>query len=191
MSDLLESARAWIADVHPHARHLERTLDWLVDLDPEAATATRIAAVTHDIERAFPDPGSQRVPGLDFDSPRYIRWYQDRCADIVAGWLRDHGADEAMLREVEALVRAHEDGGWPEVDLIQAADSLSFLEVMVPVVERWTTDGPAPPERAAEKLRLMRRRISPSLERPQALADPMLAAGLERIDGVAVEVAEP
>lgn len=142
MSDLLESARAWIADVHPHARHLERTLDWLVDLDPEAATATRIAAVTHDIE-------------------------------------------------VEALVRAHEDGGWPEVDLIQAADSLSFLEVMVPVVERWATDGLAPPERAAEKLRLMRRRISPSLERPQALADPMLAAGLERIDPVAAEVAEP
>jgi hypothetical protein len=61
MSDLLESARAWIADVHPHARHLERTLDWLVDLDPEAATVTRIAAVTHDIERAFPDPGSQWV----------------------------------------------------------------------------------------------------------------------------------
>jgi hypothetical protein len=136
MSDRLESARAWIADVHPHARHLERTLDWLVDLDPEAATATRIAAVTHDIERAFPDPGSQ-------------------------------------------------------VDPIQAADSLSFLEVMVPVVERWVTDGLAPPERAAEKLRLMRRRISPSLERPQALADPMLAAGLERIDGVGAQVAEP
>ena len=133
MSDLLETARAWIADVHPHARHLERTLDWL----------------------------------------------------------RDQGADEAMLREVEALVRAHEDGGWPEVDLIQAADSLSFLEVMVPVVERWVTDGLAPPERAAEKLRLMRRRISPSLDRPQALADPMLAAGLERIDAVGAQVAEP
>ena len=58
----------------------------------------------------------------------YVRWHQDRCADIVAGWLRDQGVDEAMLREVEALVRAHEDGGWPEVDLIQAADSLSFLE---------------------------------------------------------------
>jgi hypothetical protein len=65
MSDRLESVRAWIADVHPHARHLERTLDWLVDLDPEAATATRIAAVTHDIERTFPDPGSQWIPARD------------------------------------------------------------------------------------------------------------------------------
>jgi hypothetical protein len=55
--------------------------------------------------------------------------------------------------------------------------------------QAWTADGLAPPERAAEKLRLMRR--SPSLERPQALADPMLAAGLERIDALAAVVAEP
>jgi hypothetical protein len=42
-------------------------------------------------------------------------------ADALVAALPDGG-------ELKALVRAHEDGGWPEVDLIQAADSLSFLE---------------------------------------------------------------
>jgi hypothetical protein len=52
VSAVLERAREWIAEVHPHARHLERSLDWLLELDPDASEAARIAAVTHDIERA-------------------------------------------------------------------------------------------------------------------------------------------
>ncbi len=39
----MEQARAWVEDVHPHARHLVRTLDWVVDLDPEASEALQIA----------------------------------------------------------------------------------------------------------------------------------------------------
>jgi len=34
---ILERAQEWMADVHPHARHLERTLDWLLELDPQAS----------------------------------------------------------------------------------------------------------------------------------------------------------
>jgi hypothetical protein len=52
---VLDRAQAWVADVHPHARHLERTLDWLLALDPHASERARIAAATHDIERAYPD----------------------------------------------------------------------------------------------------------------------------------------
>jgi hypothetical protein len=55
MSELLERARVWIADVHPHAGHLERTLLWVERLGPDAGEAVRIAAVTHGVERAFPD----------------------------------------------------------------------------------------------------------------------------------------
>ena len=32
MSELLARAQTWIADVHPHARHLQRTLHWLLVL---------------------------------------------------------------------------------------------------------------------------------------------------------------
>ena len=57
MTALLERAHDWVASVHPHLRHLERTRDWVVELDPDASEALQLAALTHDIERAFPDPG--------------------------------------------------------------------------------------------------------------------------------------
>ena len=129
---ILERAREWVAEVHPHARHLERTLDCLLELDPGASEAARIAAVTHDIERAYPDDSAGWDSARDWDSPEYNRWHQDRCADIVASGLRERGAPDALADEVAGLVRVHEDGGWPEADLVQAADSLSFLETMVP-----------------------------------------------------------
>jgi hypothetical protein len=127
VSDLTARAREWALSVHPHAHHLDRTLDWVVELEPGASEALRIAAVTHDIERAFPDPDASWDSARDWDSPEYNRWHQDRCADLVAAWLRDQGADAALVERVDALVRAHEDGGWPEADALQAADSLSFL----------------------------------------------------------------
>ena len=111
MSELLERAQAWIAEVHPHARHLERTLDWLVELDADASEAARIAAATHDIERAYPDGASPWDSARDWDSVEYNRWHQDRCAQIVADGLRERGASDQLTREVAGLVRVHEDGG--------------------------------------------------------------------------------
>jgi len=148
MSDVLARAQAWIADVHPHARHLERTLDWLLELDPGASEALQIAAATHDIERAYPDTAAGWDSARDWDSVEYNRWHQDRCADLVAPGLRDRGAGEELARAVADLVRVHEDGGWPEADLLQAADSVSFLETMAPVIVEWVQSGRAPRDRA-------------------------------------------
>jgi hypothetical protein len=69
VSELLDSCRAWMAEVHPHARHLERTLDWLLELDPGASEAARIAAATHDVERAYPDPAAGWDSAVSWDSP--------------------------------------------------------------------------------------------------------------------------
>lgn len=179
--ELLDRAQAWVADVHPHARHLERTLDWLLALDPHASERARIAAATHDIERAYPDRAATWDSARDWDSADYNRWHQDRCADLVAAGLRERGAGDGLAREVEALVRAHEDGGWPEADLVQAADSLSFLETMVPLVLGWVESGRAPRERAAGKLRHSVERISPSLPRARELGERLLGPALSRL----------
>ena len=179
MTELLDRARAWVLDVHPHAQHLDRTLDWVVELAPDAPDALRIAAVTHDIERAFPDPVATWDSARDWDSPAYNRWHQDRCADLVSDWLREHGADPALVGAVDALVRAHEDGGGPEADLLQAADSLSFLETMVPVVLRWSERGYA--DNAAAKLRHSLARIAPEQERARALAAPLVERALAQL----------
>ncbi len=181
---MLERAQAWIADVHPHARHLERTLDWVLQFDPGASEALQIAAATHDIERAYPDGAAGWDSARSWDSPEYNRWHQDRCADLVAPGLVERGAGEDLARSVADLVRVHEDGGWPEADLLQAADSLSFLETMIPVVLDWVSSGRAPRARAEGKLRHCVTRISPDLPRARELGEALLAPALSRLRGV-------
>jgi hypothetical protein len=176
--ELLARARAWVEEVHPHARHLLRAEAWVVALDPEAAPGLRLAAALHDIERAFPDPEAEWDSARDWDSPAYNRWHQDRCAEIAADWLRRQGAHEPLVAEVDALVRVHEDGGWHEADLLQAADSLSFLETMVPLVVGWVESGRAPRERAAAKVRNAVDRMSPELRHAHELAAPYLEDAL-------------
>jgi hypothetical protein len=189
VSELLPRARAWVADVHPHARHLLRTEDWLVTLDEGAGEGLRLSAVLHDIERAFPDPDASWDSARDWASPEYNRWHQDRCADIAGEWLREQDAPPDLVAEVQALIRVHEEGGWPEADLLQAADSLSFLETMVPLVLGWVESGRASHDAAAGKLRQSLTRIQPGLTQARALAEPLLDAGLRELD--AVRAGEP
>lgn len=168
-----------MAEVHPHSRHLLRTLEWLVELDPRASEAVRIAAVTHDAERAFP-PAEAGPSSLDRPiSPVYERWHQDRSARIVGDWLLAQGAGPELALEVVSLVEVHEDGGSPEAALLQAADSLSFLEVQVEVFAGFVIRGDLSEEAARAKLQRMHDRITVPVARE--LAGPMLDAGLARI----------
>ncbi|HVU70386.1 MAG TPA: DUF4202 family protein [Ktedonobacteraceae bacterium] len=125
-------AMAWVTRHYSRADHLVETENWLLRLQPEAAEALRLAALTHDMERAFPGPDSPKARagiGVDHD---YNRAHSERSARMVGAYLREQEADEALVEEVEKFIRAHEYGGWPEANLLQAADSLSFLEVNIP-----------------------------------------------------------
>ena len=182
MSELLERATAWMAERHPHFRHMQRTLEWAVEIDPQASEAVRIAAITHDAERAYPEGDWDSA--VSWNDPEYNRWHQQRCAQIVAGWLREQGASDELTAAVERIVRVHEDGGFPEADVVQAADSLSFLETMVHVIAEWVQSGRAPRENAEGKARHSLERISPSLAQAREEAEPLLAAALQRLAAV-------
>jgi hypothetical protein len=129
-STLVEAARRWVVDKYPYNRdHLLCALDWLDRIAPGSHEAVRLAALTHDMERAFPGPDSPQLKSLN--DPVYTTLHSERSARIVGTWLRGHGASEALVQSVETLILAHETGGWLEADLVQAADSLSFFDTNI------------------------------------------------------------
>jgi hypothetical protein len=179
VSRLVGRAEEWIAP-YRNARHLERTRDWLLVLDPDAGEALVLAALTHDMERHFPGGPSMDPATTPPDDPDYRREHSERSARIASEWLRDEDADQALVAEVGRLVVAHEIGGTADENLLQAADSLSFLEVNDELVARWYVEGRCSRERAKEQLAHMLNRIR--VERAAELAQPLYEQALATVD---------
>ena len=167
---LEDRACGWI-EPYWNADHLVRTRDWLLELDPGAGEAARLAALTHDMERHFPGGPVQDLAVWPEDEVEYRRLHSERSAQIVGEWLRAEGADEELVAEVERLIVAHETGGATDEDLVQAADSLSFLEVNPKVLAAWYTSGRAGKDRAKAQAQWMFERIR--VERARELARPL------------------
>ena len=92
-------------------------------IEADASERLRIAAVLHDIERAFPDREATWDSARDWDSPAYNRWHQDRCAVIAARWLSDQGVDGELVGGVERLIRV---GGYVKLLLtMPSGDAMS------------------------------------------------------------------
>ena len=91
-----------------------------------------------------------------------------------------HADIAELAAEVERLSVAHEIGGLSDEDLLQAADSLSFLEVIPPVVAGWFTSGRCSRERAKAQLRWMHDRIR--VPRARELAGPLYEEALRIVD---------
>lgn len=178
---LEQRAEVWIAP-YWNAQHLLRTRDWLLELAPDAPDALRVAAVVHDCERMFPG-GPPVDPRLAPDDSDYIRAHSERSAELASGWLRENEVDASLIAEVHELVRLHEVGGSPPADLLQAADSISFLEVNDGLVVRWIEEGRASVAQARAKVDHMFERIRP--HRARELAAPFHAQSLKRIENAA------
>lgn len=167
---LWPTAVAWIEPYYD-SPHLRATVLWLVRLDPSAPEPVLLAALTHDMERHFPG-GTQpnKAEGL-WDDLEYNTRHAQRSADIVSDWLRTQGMPEPFVQLVIPAILQHEFGGSPTGNLMQAADSLSFLDVNAPLVARWVTGGETSLRHALRKLEWMYERIQ--LEQARELARPL------------------
>lgn len=170
MTELERSALEWI-EPYWNAEHLRRARDWLLELDSQASEALRLAALTHDIERHFPGGPAQDLTKAPEENLAYRREHSERSAGFVRGWLAEQGADGTLVEEVVRLIRLHELGGDAEADLLQAADSLSFLEVNIDLPATWEAEGLCSRERGLDQHRWMFERIR--LERARELARPL------------------
>ena len=180
-SPLVDAARTWVIDCYPWNRvHLLKALEWLDRVAPDSPEAIRLATLTHDMERAFPGPDQPVVKTLS--DPDYERQHSLRSARIVGTWLREHHANETLVEHVEALIVAHEFGGWPEADLVQAVDSLSFLETNIELFLGFVRSGKHPAHEVRKKFNQMFGRIQ--VPRLKLLAEPLIERALEQLDAV-------
>ena len=81
---------------------------------------------------------------------------------------------------MQRLITLHEFGGLDGADLVQAADSLSFLETLRDVVRRWVTGGECDVRQARAKHRYMAERIR--VPEARRLAEPLLVQALASLD---------
>jgi hypothetical protein len=152
------AALAWVEPYYD-SPHLKQTVVWLVRLEPAAPQALLVAALTHDMERHFPGGTQPDKAAGAWDDVEYNTRHARRSAEIVAGWLRSEDTPEEFIGRVAPPILEHEFGGSPEGDLMQAADSLSFLEVNAGLTARWVLDGETTIEHARRKLQWMYERI--------------------------------
>jgi len=156
---VIEVVRNWVRERSPQASHLEQTLAWTIELEPSASEELQIAALSHDMERAFPEGSPKWESDRGWSDPLYDIAHSERSARFVGDFLRDAGLPEQKVREVVRLILAHERGGWHEADVVQAADSLSFLETMPRPVARWVFEGRASAGQARARIDHSVRRI--------------------------------
>lgn len=183
MSDLIEKANEWVVTVHPgQSEHLVRALHWLNQFAPDASEAVKLATLTHDMERAFPGDDAPDMSRMSVPmDTQYILAHGYRSAWFVTAWLREQGAAEPLIFDVSELIIVHEYGGWPDADLVQAADSVSFLEVNTDKFLAWipTAENGWGYERTKIKFDWMFERITVAAARE--LARPFYERAMARI----------
>jgi hypothetical protein len=174
---LIDRARAWVEENYPYNRtHLVTSLEWLDKIAPGSRDAVRLATLTHDMERAFGGPDA--IP-IVLNDRAYEKAHSDRSARIVGEWLVANGATPEIVADVEALIRVHEWGGWPDADLVQAADSLSFLETNVELMIGFLKSGKYSQDDIIAKIGAMYERIR--VPSAKELARPMWRDAMQRL----------
>jgi hypothetical protein len=175
---LREEAFAWIEPYYDRS-HLTRAADWMLVLAPDAPEHLILAALMHDLERSVPGGPVLDKANMGWDDEAYNTAHTYRSAEIVSAWLEAHSAPAAFVDGVRRPIREHEFGGSPEGDLMQAADSISFLETNGDLVSGWALRGECTAEKSEAKLRWMYERMRLERARPWAL--PYLERSVDQL----------
>jgi hypothetical protein len=179
---LRDEAFAWLEPYYDRV-HLTRAADWMLVVAPDAPEYLVLAALMHDLERSVPGGPALDKANTPWDDLAYNTAHTHRSAEVVAGWLRDHDAPAAFVEGVQQPIREHEFGGSAEGDLMQAVDSISFLETNGDLVSTWVVRGECTAEKSEEKLRWMYERIRLARARPWAL--PYMERSIDQLRRVA------
>jgi len=159
------------AEKHSQIKHFIQTVHWLKVLSPEADEALLVAAIAHDIERAFRQKDVlEKKASVGFTSVEFYRPHEERGAEIIADFLKHQNVDDGFIERVKMLVSRHEEGGNDDQNLLKDADSVSFFEINIPLfLEKKTLE--IGKEKVKDKFDWMFNRITS--EKAKQIAQPM------------------
>ncbi|NOZ00678.1 MAG: DUF4202 family protein [Deltaproteobacteria bacterium] len=110
--------------------HSRNTLEWLLRFEPDADVALRIAAVGHDIDRAYGHSKTKRTDYDDYDA--YKEAHALKSSELISTIMKKYQMSTELIDDVVSLIRSHETGGDSRSDLLRNADSVSFFDVNLP-----------------------------------------------------------
>jgi len=128
--DEIKLIEKWVAEntkIEVIKKHYLATNEYLLKLEPAASKELQIAALTHDIERSFPNSVDQS--GRSCDDYTYLLLHGTASAEIVLKKINELRLDIDFYK-IYSLIQRHELGGDFETDLLKDADSLSFLKIL-------------------------------------------------------------
>jgi len=161
-------------------RHFERTVHWVKKLKPDADEALLVAAIAHDIERAFLQKDVlEKINSAGSAGTELIRPHEERGAEIIADFLKQRNVDTNFIERVKMLVSRHEEGGNDNQNLLKDADSLSFFETYVSIFvnEKAKLDGK---EKVRQQFDWIFNRITS--EKAKKIAQPMYEKAISALN---------
>ena len=172
---------------HHAVPHLQRTAHWLGELKPDADEAFLIAALAHDVQRAFDAPKGETKPPkpkggfLDKD---IMTHHMERGGEIMEEFLLKEGAAPEFAQRVRHLISRHEVGGDADQDFLKDMDSLSFLENNIDFFLTHVENA-ADKEEVRGKFTWMFERISS--EEVKKLTEPFYKTAIEKLEKTEIE----
>lgn len=135
-------------------KHSELVLKWVLNLKPDADEALKIAALSHDIERAITKITEKDLK--DYSKiDEFKKEHSIRSAKFICNILKKHKYSQNIIDKVKHLVENHEFGGDEESNILMDADSLAYFDYNIP-----STLKRSGRERTKEKIKFMYKRLA-------------------------------
>ncbi len=156
--------------------HFERTVYWVQQLRPDSEEAMRVAAFSHDIERAI--YGDWVLGSTDIE---ILQKHGELSAEIIGGFLRTIDAEDTFIAKVKMLVARHEFGGNDEQEVLNEADCISYFETRAPIhVTVWPDQG-VPKAHVRKKIEFMYARLKSA--QAKEIVKPLFKKAMDRLEG--------
>lgn len=140
-------------------KHSELVLKWVLELKPDADESLKIAAISHDLERAITKITEKDLK--DYSKiDEFKKEHSIRSAQFASEILKKHNYPDDVILKVKNLIEKHEFGGDEESDILMNADSLAYFDYNIP--SGLKRNGR---ERTKEKIKFMYKRLADKVKK--------------------------